>query len=95
VENSEAPPSHALYQRPRKAGDLRTLKRVLWLAITQAERMLLTPETSDDRRLKAIHAISTASGVYLSLCKGADWEARLTAVEQALQQGRNGHHGHR
>jgi hypothetical protein len=79
-------------KRPRKSGDLASLKRKLWYAIITAERILASEATLEDK-LKGVHALSQAASVYSNLVKLTDLESRIAALEHAVQgrQGRNGH----
>jgi hypothetical protein len=79
----------AARKRPRDPGDLRQLTRVLWQAILEAEE-IMTRSTDDELTLRAVHAISQASGQYARLIEVGEFEARLAAIEDA-QQRRNGH----
>ena len=76
-------------KRPRNPGDLRQLTRVLWRAILEAEEILVNAD-DDELTLRAVHAISQASGQYAKLIEVGEFEARLKAVEDA-QLRRNGH----
>jgi hypothetical protein len=89
-----APPSpNRVRKRPRKALDLPTLTRIMSLAILSTEEVLLTSATVDDR-LRAIHAVSTAIGAYGKLLEASTIEARLSALEARLHQGRMSHNGY-
>jgi ribulose bisphosphate carboxylase small subunit len=76
----------------RKPGDLQALRRKLWQAILEAERVLLT-NTDDEVVLRAVHALSQAAGHYVRLLEADDIEGRLKTVETLLQTAgkRNGH----
>ncbi len=67
--------------RPRKVGDLRTLTRILWRAVLEAER-LLVEAPDDDTRFKGVHATIQACGAYCKLLQDAELEQRLQALEQ-------------
>jgi hypothetical protein len=67
-------------KRARKPGDLGALKITLWRAILEAERVLLESE-DDELSLKAVHAVSQASGQYLRLLEIGELEARVAALE--------------
>jgi hypothetical protein len=67
----------------RKPGDLAALRRKLWQAILESERVLLTNE-DDEVVLRAVHALAQAAGHYARLIEIADMEARLKAVEARL-----------
>jgi hypothetical protein len=74
-------------KRRRKPGNLLEVQRVLWTALCEAERVLLSADDADEV-LRAVHAISQASMAYLRLLETGEFEARLAAVETALQKGR-------
>jgi hypothetical protein len=86
AESQAIPPLKA----PRKSGDLASLKRKLWYGILTAEGILASEATLEDK-LRAVHALSQASTVYVNLVKVTDLERRVAALEQAVQQRRNGH----
>ena len=68
--------------RPRKGGDVRTLTRILWRAVLEAERLLVDAEDAE-MRAKGVHAVVQACGAYLKMLEGTELEARLAVVEQA------------
>jgi hypothetical protein len=70
-------------KRPRKAGNLPALQRILWLGVLEAEAILLKGGSLDSR-LKAIHALATIGGAYARLLEG-DMEKRLAAIEARLE----------
>lgn len=71
-------------RRPRrgKPGTLHDVKRQVWHAIMTASDLL----DADDPlvRLKAVHAVGQASGVFKSVYETADLEARLEALERRV-----------
>jgi hypothetical protein len=75
-------------KRPRQPGDLRQLQRVLWRALLEAEEILANAD-EPELTLRAVHAISQASGQYVKLLETGEFEARLAAIEDA-QRRRNG-----
>jgi hypothetical protein len=75
-------------KRPRRPGDLRQLTRVLWRAILEAEAILAHADDAE-LTLRAVHAISQASGQYAKLIEVGEFEARLKVLEDA-QMRRNG-----
>jgi hypothetical protein len=68
----------------RKPGDLQALRRKLWQAILEAERVLLT-NADDEVVLRAVHALTQAAAAYVRLLEADDIEGRLKAVEALLQ----------
>jgi hypothetical protein len=89
-----AEPRHvkAARKRLKKPGDLHELRRKLWQAILEAERVMLTTD-QDEMVLKAVHALSQAAAHYAKLVEAGDVETRLHTVETMLQAvaKRNGH----
>lgn len=71
-------------KRPRKAGDLPALQRVLWFGVLESEALPLKGSTSPEHRLKAIHALATIGGAYARLLEVSELEKRLSALEQRL-----------
>jgi hypothetical protein len=67
----------------RKPGDLHALQRKLWGAILHCEEILeaATLAEDDDKRLKAIHALSQCAGQYAKLLEIGELEARVQALE--------------
>jgi hypothetical protein len=53
---------------------------MLWRALLEAERVLLESD-DDELSLKAVHAVSQASGQYLKLLEIGELEARVAALE--------------
>jgi hypothetical protein len=56
---------------------------VLWTALCEAEGVLLEAD-DPDQRLRAVHAVSQASGQYTKLLEVGEMYARLEALEQTL-----------
>ena len=90
MENPASPQSKSPLKRPRKPGDLHALQRKLWWALLRAEEVLDTEGAPTEQRLRAVHAISQTAATYANLLKTSDLEARILALEQALQQRRHG-----
>jgi len=84
MANSNPHQARMAKRRLRKSGDMSTLRKVLWQALIEAERVLLEAE-DDEMTLKAVHAISQASGQYSRLLEIGEFEARLAQVEAMLQ----------
>jgi hypothetical protein len=72
-------------RRARKPGDLAALKITLWRALLEAERVLLESD-DDELSLKAVHALSQASGQYLKLLEIGEFEASIAALEASAAQ---------
>jgi hypothetical protein len=72
-------------KRARKPGDLAGLRRMLWQALIEAERVLLESD-NDELSLKAVHAVSQAAGQYARLLEIGELEARVAALEASAAQ---------
>lgn len=60
-----------------------------WQALHMARQILLDPDSDDDKRLKACHAVNQCAGVFAKLYEAANLEERLVQVEAAMKA-RNG-----
>jgi hypothetical protein len=69
-------------KRTRKPGNLAALQRLLWRALLTAEG-ILDAAAEPDMQLRAIHAISQASGQYSKLLEIGELESRIAALEAA------------
>jgi hypothetical protein len=67
-----------------KPGDLPQVQLILWYALKRAQGIL---ETTDDEEpaLRAIHCLSQVAGQYVKLLEVGEFEARLSALEQAKE----------
>jgi hypothetical protein len=74
-------------KRRHKPGDLTQLRRVLWEVILEVEALLDEPQRSTEVVLKSAHALAQLAGAYTRLVETADLEARLQALESAMQAG--------
>lgn len=75
-------------KRRPKPGDTNALRRVLWAAIRKVEEVMDDPATEPELVLRAVSALSTASGVYLKAEEQAEILTRLEAIEAAVQGGK-------
>lgn len=73
-------------RRRLKPGDTNALRRVLWSAIRRVEEIIDDPECEPEIVLRAVSALSTASGVYLRAEEQAEIMPRLEAIEQAITE---------
>ncbi|WP_119313382.1 hypothetical protein [Calidithermus terrae] len=62
------------------------LRAVLWGMLLEAEAIARDAGQDVHARLKAISALATTAGAYLKATEQADLEARVQALEAALQQ---------
>lgn len=87
---SRKPAQDAKPKRKRrpKPGDTNALRRVLWAAIRKVEEVMDDPATEPELVLRAVSALSTASGVYLKAEEQAEIIPRLEAIEAAVQGGK-------
>ena len=52
--------------------------------LSVAEGILLEDESTPERRLKAVHAITQASSAYAKLIEASEFEARLSELERIM-----------
>jgi hypothetical protein len=70
-----------------KIGSLEELQAALWSIIDKLRGELSEQGTLlDTLPLKAVHSFATLSGVYVRLHESVDLEARLTALEQKVEE---------
>jgi hypothetical protein len=69
-------------RRAHKPGSLEDLLKVLWTALSDAERLMYAAD-DPEVRLRCIHAISQVSGQYAKLLEIGELEARIAALEAA------------
>jgi hypothetical protein len=83
---SENHDRHDFRKRKRrpKPGDLGALRRILWQAATEVEKLLERDEV--DVKLRSASTLATLGGVYLKAIEAADFEKRLAAVEERLKE---------
>jgi hypothetical protein len=83
---SENHDTHDFRKRKRrpKPGDLSALRRILWQAATEVEKLLERDEV--DVKLRSASTLATLGGVYLKAIEAADFEKRLAAVEERLKE---------
>jgi hypothetical protein len=74
--------------RYRKPGDLTQLRAVLWRTILEVEALLDVRPPSNELVIKSAHALAQLAGSYTRLVETADLEARLQALEAAMQAGK-------
>jgi hypothetical protein len=70
--------------KARTTGDLERAKKRLWRAVLRASEIV--EDTDPNLALRGVHALSQALTVYAKLHEAADLEARLSALEAAVQQ---------
>lgn len=75
-------------KRHRKPGDLTQLRAVLWRTILEVEALLDMRPPSNELVIKSAHALAQLAGSYTRLVETADLEARLQALEAAMQAGK-------
>lgn len=70
--------------RARKTGDIDALKRVHWLAVRTAYRLMKAEGATFQEQLSAIHAINQASGSYVKLLEQTDVKNELETMRKKL-----------
>ena len=73
-------------RKVRENGTVTDVQRALWQGIRDAD-LILRQSHDDAVRLRAVHAITTAAGVYVKVIEAADFEDRLAALERAVRRG--------
>lgn len=68
-------------KRGTRPGSIRQVRLRLWWAIQEASNLL--DDDDKDTRMRAISALSTASGVYAKLTEASDLENRIKELEKA------------
>ena len=71
-------------RKPTKPGELKDVRLKLWRAIVAAERAMYRAEEKEDndRVLRAVHALSQASGQYGRLIEAGELNERIEKLEQ-------------
>jgi hypothetical protein len=92
MANRPTPQRKPPLKLPRQGGDLSALQRRLWFAILHCERVLDSPASRAELRLRAAHALSQLATTYINLTKTTDFEERIARVEQAVHERRHRHH---
>lgn len=69
-------------RRGTRPGSIRQVRLRLWWAIQEASELL--DDDDKDTRMRAISALSTASGVYAKLTESQDFEKRLDELQKEL-----------
>lgn len=70
--------------RARRTGDIDALKRVHWLAVRTAYRLMKAEGVTFQEQLSAIHAINQASGSYVKLLEQTDVKNELETMRKKL-----------
>ena len=73
-------------KRRPKPGDIAALRRTLWACLLDVEAIVNDPNEDTDTRLRAVHGLSALAGQYLKATDAHELEARITALETAVQQ---------
>lgn len=71
-------------RRRRKPGDIGQLRRVLWGALLELEEKIHYADI--DSKIKACNALANLARTYLAATEQADFESRITALEQQVNQ---------
>lgn len=70
----------ATRQNPADPGSLEDARRVLWSALTRAEKALKARDHST--ALKGVHAVSQCATAYARMVEVSELEARIKALEE-------------
>lgn len=70
----------------KKAGSAEDLRTVVWEAIGAAVDLIRDPSTNPDTRLRAVHAVTQATGSYLKIYEATEIDARLRTIEEARER---------
>lgn len=69
-------------RRARKVGSLQDALKAQWQAVDIARQIMLDDESEDDKRLKAVHAVTQANAAFAKLMEIGELEARLSELEK-------------
>ncbi|HEV2122042.1 MAG TPA: hypothetical protein VGW38_04605 [Chloroflexota bacterium] len=72
-------------QRLAKAGTLADTRLKVWRAICAAEEVMYAHQADAGTVLKCVHALQQAASTYAKVVEATEIQARLAAVEAALQ----------
>ncbi len=73
-------------RQKHKPGNLQDLLVIIWQALLEGQAVLeAATEDQAELKLKAIHAVVQAGGMYSKLLEVGELEARLAVVEQAMK----------
>jgi|AntRauTorckE6833_2_1112554.scaffolds.fasta_scaffold02124_6 hypothetical protein len=75
-------------KRIRKTGSLTDLQKKTWQAIIECERIIID-DGKDYSKLQAIHALNSSVKAFISLKEITEFEQRLTALEEKVNQSEN------
>jgi hypothetical protein len=64
------------------------MRNMIWSALLEVSAMIDAPHASEDRKLKAAHALAQLSGCYLRTVEVHDLAAQITALQEAMKQHR-------
>ena len=70
----------------RRSGNAVQLRQRLWQAVEIASEVLNDTSLSPELRLRGVHAVTQASGSYCKILEAVEFEARLKAVENKVQE---------
>lgn len=71
----------------RRTGDVRDVQKKLWEGVEAASRILQDDGADPALKLRAIHALTQASGSYVKVLEATEFQARLNAIEERLGDG--------
>jgi len=68
-------------KKVRKCGDREAVKLKLWRAVIEAERILDSPESTPELKLRAIHCLQQVTGQYLKVYAEVEHDNSSFAVK--------------
>lgn len=69
-------------KRRPKPGDIAALRRILWQATLELEKLL--EKESVEVKLRTASALATTAGVYLKAIEASDFEKRILELEKRV-----------
>ena len=74
-------------KKAEAAGTVDDLRLKLWKALAADDDVLADAKAEPTLKLKALHALTQASGAYLKIIEVGELEARMKAIEERLAKG--------
>jgi hypothetical protein len=72
-------------KRYRKPGSLAQMRGMLWEALLEAAAMIEAPGASEDRKVKAMHAMAQLSGCYVRTVETHELAVKVAELEAAFK----------
>jgi len=64
------------------------MRNMLWAALLEVSAMIDAPHASEDRKLKAAHALAQLNGCYLKAVEVHDLAAQVAELQAAFKRSR-------